>query len=75
MAKALILEKAIKICDDCGGECDCHTCPIGREQVFAINDSGIKVVASVCAILMTLREVLEHPDNCVSCGEGTVIKA
>lgn len=56
------LHEALKISDECDpADCDCDTCPIGKPMELVAHDAGVKVVASVCSIIIALKDVCFEP--------------
>ena len=56
------LKEAIKINEECDpDDCDCDECPIGKPMELVAHDSGVKVVASVCSMIITLKQVCFEP--------------
>ena len=56
------LKEAIEVSEKCDPtECDCDDCPIGKPMELVAHDSGVKIVASVCSMLLVLKEVCLDP--------------
>lgn len=56
------LREAIEIESKCDPtDCDCDTCPIGKPMELVAHDSGVKIVASVCSMISTLKDVCLEP--------------
>ena len=58
------LREAMKTYNDCTDltkMLDCEKCPIGKPMEFVAHDAGVKVVASVCSMIIALEDVLDKP--------------
>lgn len=56
------LREALEIHEKCDPtDCDCDTCPIGKDMELVAHDSGVKIVATVCSMLLALREICLEP--------------
>jgi len=54
--------EAVKIAEECDPtDCDCEKCPIGKPMELVSHQAGVKVVASVCAMISCLRDVCFEP--------------
>lgn len=56
------LREAISIREKCEPEyCECDKCSINEPMEFIAHDSGVKIVASACAMLSALEDVCFEP--------------
>lgn len=55
-------KEAIKVQEECDPlDCDCDECPISKPMELIADDSGVKIVASVCSMIITLKDVCFEP--------------
>jgi len=56
------LREALEISEKCDPtDCDCETCPIGKDMELVAHDSGVKIVATVCSMIQALEDVCLEP--------------
>jgi len=54
------LEEAIRIKEKCDPtDCDCDTCPIGKQIEYDIADPGVWLKSTVCGMLLLVEDFIE----------------
>lgn len=60
----LTIQEAVTMQDVCNpDDCDCETCPIGKNVKWEITDGGVDLVASICSMILFLKDMLEEANK------------
>jgi len=60
----MTFEEALKIHQECDpDDCDCDTCPIGKDIEWEVSDGGVHLKAAICSMLLLTKDMLEQAEG------------
>jgi hypothetical protein len=60
----MTLKEAIDIHEKCDpDDCDCETCPIGKDIEWEVSDGGVVLKGSICSMLLLTKDMLEEAEK------------